>query len=306
MNELMDLLIDEREETVRRGRVFGVVPAVVTNNVDPDNLARCKVKYPWLNDTDESYWARQALLMAGKKRGTFFLPEVGDEVLVAFEHGDVRFPYILGMLWNGVDLNTYDNRNKKNNIRAITSRSGHEMIFDDNHTEKKEKVIIHTRKNHIMTFDDTDKAEKISLIDHTKDNYNIIDSVKDQTTMQSVKKTLIKDKKDENFIEIDTTKHTIQVVAKDKIIIRDLKKNNHITIDSKADTITVSAKSKVTVRDKSGNNQIEISSSPNTISVKSKGTIKCDAKVIKLNAKGSMSLDCGGPIKINGRIVKVN
>ena len=303
---LLDLLVDQREETTRQGRVYGVVPALVTNNVDPDNLGRVKVTYPWLNDNDESFWARQALLMAGKKRGSFFLPEVNDEVLVAFEHGDVQFPYILGMLWNGVDLNTYDNRNKKNNIRAITSRSGHELIFDDNKSEKKEKVIIHTKKNHHLTFDDTDKAEKISLIDTTKDNYNIIDSVKFQTTVQSKNKTLIKDKKDENFIEVDTTKHTIQIVGKDKIIIRDLKKNNHITIDSKADTITVSATSKVKLKDKSGNNQIEINSNSNTISMKSRGTIKLDAAQINLKASGRTSIKSGGPVTVNGAVVKIN
>src|ERR1700750_2275998 len=87
----------------RSGRIYGVVVAVVTNNQDPDGFGRVKVKFPWLSDVDESSWARIAAPMAGKARGIYFLPEVDDEVLVIFEHGDVRSPYVLGALWNCQD-----------------------------------------------------------------------------------------------------------------------------------------------------------------------------------------------------------
>src|SRR5687768_7153196 len=92
-------------ETKERGdrRMYGVVIGIITNNKDPDKLGRVKVKFPWLSDTDESFWARTATPMAGNQRGMYFLPEVDDEVLVAFEHGDLRFPYIIGALWNGKD-----------------------------------------------------------------------------------------------------------------------------------------------------------------------------------------------------------
>ncbi len=85
------------------GRIYGVVVGVVTNNKDDEGLCRVKVKFPWLVDDDESYWARLVSPMAGKERGIVFLPEVEDEVLVVFEHGDVNRPYILGALWNGED-----------------------------------------------------------------------------------------------------------------------------------------------------------------------------------------------------------
>ena len=86
------------------GRIYGVVVGIVTaNQGDPDGLGRVKVRFPWLASDAESAWARIATLMAGNKRGSFFLPEVEDEVLVAFEHGDLRYPYILGALWNGKD-----------------------------------------------------------------------------------------------------------------------------------------------------------------------------------------------------------
>ena len=84
-------------------RSTGSSSAIVTNNNDPDKLGRVKLKFPWLADTYESDWARIVQLGAGPDSGAVFLPEVNDEVLVAFEFGDIRRPYVLGGLWNGKD-----------------------------------------------------------------------------------------------------------------------------------------------------------------------------------------------------------
>ena len=81
------------------GTVRGVVTGLVTNLNDPDNLGRVKVKYAWLGEV-ESFWVRMASPAAGGGRGFEMLPEVNDEVLLGFEHGDVQRPYILGVLWN--------------------------------------------------------------------------------------------------------------------------------------------------------------------------------------------------------------
>ncbi|WP_017303720.1 phage baseplate assembly protein V [Spirulina subsalsa] len=131
-------------------RFYGVTIAVVTNIKDEDGLGRIKVKFPWLTDEDESPWARVMTPMAGDDRGFYFLPEVDDEVLVAFEHGDMAFPYILGSLWNGKDKPPEKNDDGENNKRLIKSRSGHMIILDD--TEDKEQVIIQDKsgKNKIM------------------------------------------------------------------------------------------------------------------------------------------------------------
>jgi len=80
-------------------------------------MGRVKVKFPWLSDEHESWWARIATPMAGGGRGAYFLPEVNDEVLCAFEHGDVRFPYVVGALWNGKDAPPTTNDDGKNNFR---------------------------------------------------------------------------------------------------------------------------------------------------------------------------------------------
>jgi uncharacterized protein involved in type VI secretion and phage assembly len=108
--------------------------AIVTDNNDPDNTARVKLKFPWLDDNYESHWARLAQLGAGPNSGTVWIPEVNDEVLVAFEHGDVRRPYVIGNLYNGIDTpnegsGLFDNGKVKR--RGFISRKGHKFIFFD-------------------------------------------------------------------------------------------------------------------------------------------------------------------------------
>ena len=122
-------------------RFFGVVAGVVTNNKDPENLHRVKVQFPWLDESHDSHWARVATPMAGPKRGLYFLPEVGDEVLVAFEHGAVDFPYVLGALWNGRDECPETNADGTNAPRAMHSRSGHIFRFLDRDGDERIEII---------------------------------------------------------------------------------------------------------------------------------------------------------------------
>jgi uncharacterized protein involved in type VI secretion and phage assembly len=149
---VLHTIIDVEEREAATSRVFGVVVGVVTNNQDPDAMGRVKVKLPWASDGDESWWARVVAPMAGNDRGAYFLPEVEDEVLVAFEHGDVRFPYVLGALWNGKDAPPAQNSNGKNNIRVIKSRSGHIIRLDDANGAEKIEIVDKTGKNS-MTVD---------------------------------------------------------------------------------------------------------------------------------------------------------
>ncbi len=146
---LLELLSNSTEGRAAASRIYGVVIGIVTNNQDEDNLGRVKVRFPWLASDDESHWARIANLMGGSERGSFFLPEVDDEVLVAFEHGIVSRPYILGGLWNGVDLPPETNEDGKNNLRLIKSRSGHVVLLDDTDGEEKIEVVDKTGNNKI-------------------------------------------------------------------------------------------------------------------------------------------------------------
>jgi phage protein D len=143
---LINLL--DQEDGVVQG--WGIAIGLVTNTKDPKGLGRVKVKFPWLADTEESTWARVA-----RPQGLFCLPEINDEVLVAFEHGDIHYPYVLGTLWNGRDKPPTQNggmvgSDGKVNQRIIRSRSGHEIILDD--SSGKEKIIVRdkTRGNQIV------------------------------------------------------------------------------------------------------------------------------------------------------------
>lgn len=113
------------------GYVKGVAIAIVTNNHDEEDLCRIRVRYPWHSTPHESHWARLATPMAGKDRGLMTIPEVDDEVLVAFERQDLRFPYILGGLWNGKDKPPASNAEGKNDKRILKSRKQHFLLFDD-------------------------------------------------------------------------------------------------------------------------------------------------------------------------------
>lgn len=130
----------------------GVAVGIVTNNKDPENLGRVRLRFPWRSADDESYWARIAVPMAGPDRGTYFLPEVDDEVLVAFENGDIHHPYVVGALWNGSDSPPTDNGDGNNDVRMIRSRSGHEIVLDDN--ESKGKVAVTSNGGHSLVLDD--------------------------------------------------------------------------------------------------------------------------------------------------------
>jgi phage baseplate assembly protein V len=143
-------------------RVSGVAVGLVIDNKDPQGLGRVRLKLPALSDDEIGHWARIAVLMAGADRGTFFLPEVGDEVLVAFENGDIARPYVLGGLWNGQDKPPETNADGENNLRLVKSRSGH-----------------------LIRLDDSDGAEKIEIVDKSGGNSITIDTANNAITITS-------------------------------------------------------------------------------------------------------------------------
>ena len=128
-------------------RIDGVVLGIVTNASDPEARGRVKLKFPWLSDDYESDWARVVQIGAGDKRGLHLLPEVNDEVLVSFEHGDTRRPYVIGGLFNGVDAPPFadavDTGSGKVQVRGLKTRAGHELTFTD--TEGKERIELRTK-----------------------------------------------------------------------------------------------------------------------------------------------------------------
>jgi uncharacterized protein involved in type VI secretion and phage assembly len=127
----------------------GVVTAIVKNLKDPNGQGRIELQFPWLSDSLRSYWAPVAAPLAGKQRGLFFMPEIDDEVLVAFEHGNFDHPYIVGYLWNGVDTppeTDLDNR-------VIKTPGGHTLRFEDGN---EKRIVLRSSSGQTITLDDTE------------------------------------------------------------------------------------------------------------------------------------------------------
>jgi phage protein D/phage baseplate assembly protein gpV len=154
---------------VATDRIPGVVVALVTNVSDDEKAARVKLKFPWLSDDYESDWARVVQLGAGDARGLQLLPEVNDEVLVAFDHGDIRRPYVVGGLYNGVDSPPFDDAvdsgSGKVAQRGLKSRIGHTVLLDD--TDGSEKIEIQTSDGKVTVT--LDQASSAITIDVDKD-----------------------------------------------------------------------------------------------------------------------------------------
>ncbi|MDP9793191.1 uncharacterized protein involved in type VI secretion and phage assembly [Catenuloplanes nepalensis] len=110
-------------------RYYGVAVALVAET-DGDDEGRVKLTLPWFDDSTVTDWCRVAQLYAGGGYGAVFVPEVGDEVIVAFVHGDLRFPIVLGGLYNGVDKPPVSRRDG-NDQKTIRTRHGHQILFDD-------------------------------------------------------------------------------------------------------------------------------------------------------------------------------
>lgn len=152
----------------RERGVVGVVVGVVTNNKDPDGLGRVKVKFPWLNEQEESNWARLAAAGAGATRGLSIMPEVNDEVLVAFEHGDMSRPYVVGGLWNGKDKPPFAAtavKNGKVEQRGLMSRAGHQILVQDE--DQGGLIQLKTKSGRMVEVSETDKNITIKSQNHT-------------------------------------------------------------------------------------------------------------------------------------------
>jgi len=134
-------------------RFFGVVEAVVVEVVDPDKEGRVKIQFPWFDEEMVTEYCRVRQFYAGKGYGAFFVPEVGDEVLVAFIHGDMRMPVILGGLYNGKDKPPTD-RQKDKDQKMIRTKAGHELVFDDH----QEKLTVKSKSGHVLELDDKGKT----------------------------------------------------------------------------------------------------------------------------------------------------
>ncbi|MCS6911716.1 MAG: phage baseplate assembly protein V [Myxococcales bacterium] len=200
-----------------------VLIGIVSNIVHPQGDYRIKVKFPTLpknkkvgsdstNEADskyveeESFWCRIVTMGASKGgMGMFFLPEVDDEVLVVFLNGDFNQGFVLGTLWNGKDKPSYSNKDassptnrfqsndpkfkgptepKKNDIRAISTRAKHELVFNDNANDPL-VCISSGQKHRIVLNDKGNEPTQIEIYDGKEENYILIDTKNKKITMET-------------------------------------------------------------------------------------------------------------------------
>ncbi len=139
---------------------------VVSNNKDPKAWGRVRVKFPTLTEQHESNWARVVSVGAGPTRGFDCLPEVNDEVLVAFEHGDIHRPYVIGGVWNGKDTPPAPIAdsvvNGKVRLRTFKTRVGHQLQFVEEDKDTKKGIYLSTIGGHNVRLNDTDKQIQLT------------------------------------------------------------------------------------------------------------------------------------------------
>jgi len=160
---VIETIATERMAFGLGGRWYGVFPALVTDIKDPDGQGRVKISLPWAPDTDGAKyeaWARLATMMGGNNRGSWFVPDVNDEVLVAFEAGNPRRPFVVGCLWNGKDAPPESMDGGGNNYKKVLrSRNGVKVTLDDQ--DGQEKLILETPGGQKITMKDGPGAVEI-------------------------------------------------------------------------------------------------------------------------------------------------
>ncbi|VEP13687.1 Rhs element Vgr protein (modular protein) [Hyella patelloides LEGE 07179] len=195
---------------------------LVTKNKDPKGWGRVKVKFPTLTMDHESHWARVVGLGAANQRGFYCLPEINDEVLVGFEHGDIHRPYIVGGVWNGKDktVETVADtvKNGKVRLRTIKTRTGHTIQFvEEDHGKSKAGIYIKTKGGHRIDINDSQKFIEIK----TKGKHSIRMDDKRRSKKIEIKTS------GRNKVTLNDTSKTISVKTKmgQSLTLRDLGMN---------------------------------------------------------------------------------
>jgi len=265
---LTDMLRGQDRADDGRGLWTGVVPAIVTNNADPDGLGRVKLKYPWLSDSLESHWARVSAPGGGATRGLYFIPEVNDEVLVAFEHGDFNQPYVLGGLWHKKDLPPKKSdqvvADGKVNERIIQSRSGHVIILGDKQGE--EQIIIR------------DKTTKNEIIISSKDNTLTINIEADVTLTAKGKVT-------------STSTGETAVTSK-----------GNVSIKADAGTNVTVEGTHITIK---GQGNISVQATGN-LELKANGQLNIQGTQVSIQGQAMTEVKSSGILQMQGAMVKIN
>jgi len=191
------LLEDDKPDDFQR--IEGITTGVIKENWEEKHPGMVRVEL-FLGEQGKTLtdWVRVAQPYAGNGYGSYWLPEVGDEVVVAFNMGDINRPYVLGALWNNKDKIPENTAAEKNHVKRIRTKGGHEIVFEEE--KGKERIEIHTPKNLRMTLED--ENECISIQDEAGDNILQIDS-KNKTIIITAKESIKLDAGGKSTLELD-------------------------------------------------------------------------------------------------------
>ena len=246
-------------------RIFGVVVGTVAKNYDKDMPGRVCVTVPVRDkDANELKWARVAMPSHGKSWGHYFQPEIGDQVLLAFEHGNIEKPYVIGCVAKDSNQFLKKATDSNNQYKKIVTKNGNSVIFEDNEQGEGEndKITVHTAK----------ESHSILL-----DNEN--------------KKIVIKDKDNDNCIEMKTETGHMTIKAATKLVI-EVGDNITLTMNGNNGSVTLEC-NKLTMKT-TGNTVLEA-----TGSFKASGAnMNLEASsLLKASSSGAAVIG-GSPIKI--------
>lgn len=170
--------------------VAGIVTGIVKEIYDEKFPGMIKAEIFMTDGTvNVTDWMRVIVPYAGKDRGMYFLPEIGDEVAIAFERGDIERPYVIGCLWNKVDTIPKETVNKSNTVKRLKTKGGHEIIFDDD--DKKGKINILTAKKMSIAMEDENSTITITSKGDNGENTIKIDASKGEISLSGKKKILL-------------------------------------------------------------------------------------------------------------------
>lgn len=255
-----------------RQRVFGMVVAVVSNHQDPDGLGRVRVRFHMLDQQVQSGWCRVVSLYGGAARGIQWLPEEGDEVVVAFEHGDVNFPFIIGSVHHGKAKPPVP-QNKDNNIKLLKTRSGHTLSFDDKKGDERIRLVDSSGKQHVE-------------ID-VKNKRIVIESESGDLTLRAPSGTLTLDCKK---LDIRASESAV-LESKGPLTFRAAKKTS---LEVRAE-LSISAAQAVSLESQSQG-----------ISLKASTALKAQAAQLELKSSGPGSLEASANLIVKGAKVMIN
>lgn len=249
------------------GKIYGITTGIVKENYNKEYQGMIKVEM-YLGEAGKNVtgWVPVMSSYAGPEYGNYWMPEVGQEVVLGFHFGERDYPIVLGCLWNKKNTLPKKTANENNTIKKFTTKGGCQIVFDDE--KEKEKIEIGTPGKLFVTIEDEKKLIKI------------------------------KDEKEENAIIMDCDKGTITFEAKTKLEFK-VGKESVLTMDDKE----VKIKNKTIEQE--GTQKVTISGQNVNVSAKSNVDIAANANV-SMKGNSKVELNSSGITEVKGSMVKIN